>query len=255
MAKAKRVRWECPNGLHPGVLGSTRPLANSTVRFCLPCSEAAGVLVRRVAPALERKRAATSLAVREKREQQRELARRAKAEALLVPVIDRDGEEFILDAGELLKEAWRTEELRDRQRESWPWRSKFPPVPRLVIRRGGRDAGRPAMRVREGGVRQGSRPIRERDALSGHAKYSGERIVLTVRPGLGHEWLRAIIVHEAAHAACPVGVHHGDRWQGAYWRAVCELYGFPVSQIRIGVHTNWMLDELIAEAILNERPR
>lgn len=57
MAKSKRVRWECPNGLHPGKLGSTRPKADATVRFCLDCSEIEGVLVQRVVPSLERTRA------------------------------------------------------------------------------------------------------------------------------------------------------------------------------------------------------
>ncbi len=58
MAKAKRVRWECPNGLHPAVLGSTRPPMDATVRVCLSCSASEARLVKRVAPALERQRAA-----------------------------------------------------------------------------------------------------------------------------------------------------------------------------------------------------
>lgn len=60
MAAAKRVRWDCPTGEHAGALGPSRPRKLATVRYCLPCSEAAGVLVERVAPALERKRAVKS---------------------------------------------------------------------------------------------------------------------------------------------------------------------------------------------------
>jgi hypothetical protein len=75
--KTKRVRWECPNGEHPGVLGSTRPPKDSIVRYCLPCSEATGRLVERVAPALERKRAAKTAARKSKaqRKRERELAK------------------------------------------------------------------------------------------------------------------------------------------------------------------------------------
>jgi hypothetical protein len=75
--KTKRVRWECPNGEHPGVLGSTRPPKDSIVRYCLPCSEASGRLVERVAPALERKRAAKTAARKTKaqKQQEREAAR------------------------------------------------------------------------------------------------------------------------------------------------------------------------------------
>ncbi len=75
--KTKRVRWECPNGEHAGVLGSTRPPKDSIVRYCLPCSEATGRLVERVAPALERKRAAKT-AARKTRAQKKQARDEAK---------------------------------------------------------------------------------------------------------------------------------------------------------------------------------
>lgn len=59
------VRWECPSGKHPGVLGPERPRRENVVRYCLRCSEETGKLVERVAPALERKRAAKAAARRE----------------------------------------------------------------------------------------------------------------------------------------------------------------------------------------------
>jgi hypothetical protein len=71
-SKTKRTRWECPNGDHPGVLGPTRPRKDSIVRYCLPCSEASGKLVERIAPALERKRAAKADARKAKAKQKRE---------------------------------------------------------------------------------------------------------------------------------------------------------------------------------------
>lgn len=60
MTAAKRVRWACPTGTHPGVLASTRPRRDDLVRYCLQCSIATGRLVERVAPALERRRAAAA---------------------------------------------------------------------------------------------------------------------------------------------------------------------------------------------------
>lgn len=58
MAKTKRIRWECPNGRHPAVLGPSVPRKNNIVRYCLKCSETEGVLVERVAPTLVKKREA-----------------------------------------------------------------------------------------------------------------------------------------------------------------------------------------------------
>lgn len=54
----RRVRWECPKGAHSGQLGPSRPSRLSLVRYCLECSEEAGKLVERVAPALKRLREA-----------------------------------------------------------------------------------------------------------------------------------------------------------------------------------------------------
>lgn len=61
MTTTKRIRWNCPNDAHPGVLGPSRPPRDSTVRYCLACSAESGRLVERVAPALERKRAAATI--------------------------------------------------------------------------------------------------------------------------------------------------------------------------------------------------
>ncbi len=47
------ARWECPNGKHPAVLAPTKPRKDDIRRYCLPCSEAKGRLVTRVAPRLE----------------------------------------------------------------------------------------------------------------------------------------------------------------------------------------------------------
>lgn len=255
MAAAKRIRWECPNGLHPGVLASSRPRKNATARYCLACSETAGVLVERTAPALERKRNAKTAVREEKRARERAAAAEARENWHKVTVLDRDGGEVVLDAGELLRDAWRTPVLRDEQRAAFPsylWPVK---VPELVIRRGAPTAGRPAARA-ERGLNERSLPIRARDGLSGHAESAtGDRIVMTVRPNCGEEWVRAIVVHEAAHAACPIGAHHGARWRRAYVKATRLLYpGAPIpAMAELDGLTNWQLDEAIAQAIYERR--
>lgn len=240
MAKAKRVRWECPDGLHPGVLGSTRPPADATVRFCLDCSADSGRLVKRTAPALERKRAAKTVA-RETREQERRRRDRDERErALKVTVLDYESGEVELDAGELLKAAWRTSAIRERLADHWRYPGRQS-VPALTIRRGRPDAGRA---VRPIGPDQADRG-RDRDAMSGHAKQWSEQIVLTVAPGLGREWLEAIVVHEAAHVAA-VETAHGPAWRSTYIRAMRELYGV---EVRNGGQANWRLDEDITLAL------
>lgn len=74
------------------------------MRFCLECSAGSGRLVGRRAPALERKRAAKVAARidKQQRGRERERERERKAAASVVPVIDAVGQEFFLDAVELL---------------------------------------------------------------------------------------------------------------------------------------------------------
>lgn len=51
----KNTRWKCPT-CNGGLLAPTRPRLNDVRRYCLPCSAKAGVLVQRIAPALEKQR-------------------------------------------------------------------------------------------------------------------------------------------------------------------------------------------------------
>lgn len=231
MAKPRRVRWECPNGLHPAVLGSTRPLAEATVRFCLPCSEAEGKLVRRVAPALERKRVA--------RQRQSAAAASVKARraALRVTLLDfGDGDEGVeVDAGELLKRAWASETLKAARRDAG-WHPRRA-APALRIRRGTR-----AERASHAGTERG----RQRDTLGAHAKTLDFEIVMTVGPGCGREWFEAILVHEAAHMAVKSGEAHGRTWRSTYIRAMRELYGVVVENKG---QATWRLDEDITLAL------
>lgn len=236
MAKARRVRWECPSGEHPAVLGSTRPPKDAVVRFCLPCSANATRLVARVAPALEAQRAARTRERQVTAAFERERDRQARAAARKVTVLDYGVGVVTLDAGELLEQAWRSKALRDAAKDSGYFRGLM--LPQLTLRRGDPERGRAARRARAGSGR-------ERDAISGHAKTYRSEIVLTVAPGLGREWLEAIVVHEAAHCACPDD-HHGRTWRSTYIRAMRELYGVRV--LNTG-QAAWRLDEGITLAL------
>lgn len=207
------------------------------MRFCLPCSAGSTRLVARVAPVLEAQRAARTTARQATAAFERERDRQARAAALKVTVLDYgDVGEVTLDAGELLKVAWRSKALRDAAKDSGYADGLM--LPQLTLRRGDPERGRAARAAREGSGR-------ERDAISGHAKtYRGE-IVLTVAPGLGREWLEAIVVHEAAHCACP-DEHHGRTWRSTYIRAMRELYGVRV--LNTG-QAAWRLDEGITLAL------
>lgn len=206
MAAAKRVRWECPNGLHPGVLGSTRPRKNATVRFCLPCSEVEGVLVERVAPALERKRAAKTVT----REQRAAAQREARARAFVV--VTADGAELDLRA-EADRFMRGSETLRSWARESWAAGARFRPD--LTVRRG------------------------SKSHVSGHCDHSGD-IVLTVGAGADRHEVREVLLHELVHAVTIPWLDrqrrrrgtrvpwHGGTYRAALCRAARELFGTTV---------------------------
>ena len=80
----KQSRWKCPTCGH-GLLAPTRPRRNDVRRYCLPCSSKAGVLVERVAPALDAQRAARDVARRERERKARERERDRKHRANNTP--------------------------------------------------------------------------------------------------------------------------------------------------------------------------
>lgn len=206
MAKPRRVRWECPNGLHPAVLGSTRPLAEATVRFCLSCSEAEGKLVRRVAPALERKReravAKTSVERQSRRERERTAARRKRFASCLEP----DGSSGEVDVRRTLERMVRL------------------PTLQAALR----DDGRTWLAARdvEFTLHHGSR------AGCGGRAWPGSRVHFTVGPGCPRAQVEELILHELAHYLLPSGVHHGQRFRSTLMAAAREW--FP------GVRPRWV---------------
>lgn len=200
MASKKRVRWDCPNGKHPGVLGPSRPRQDNIVRYCLPCSEAAGRLVERTAPALERQRQATAERAAEtaKAKRRREAARRQAAK-------ERETERFTVEGVD----------LRDEMRR----------LARLRAFGGAR--GKLARQLPEFTV---SRRSSEPQSRYGTAWPWEWRIHMALWPGLSLTDARETLVHELTHLH--VGSDRSDthRWHGEQFRdtmrrAFREAYG------------------------------
>jgi hypothetical protein len=72
--------WTCPSGEHPGVRAPLRLRKIDVRRYCLPCSEAAGVLTERVCAAREKRAERSKAKQRTKAQRARDQAR-AKREA------------------------------------------------------------------------------------------------------------------------------------------------------------------------------
>lgn len=200
MAATKRTRWECPTGSHPGKLGPSKPRRDDIVRYCLPCSEATGRLVERIAPALERKRQAVKdrAVARRRAEHERaavERQRRAEAEAARYTFAGVD--------------------LRDE-------------VARLRrLRAFGGAGGRLARRPPTFHVRHAK--TEPRSTLAG-AWPSTWRFQVTIYPGVDLADLRESLVHELAHLYVGGDRSDRNRWHGDRWRrtmraAFREAYG------------------------------
>lgn len=75
------LRWECPNGLHSGVLAPSKPRRDDVRRYCLDCSTKSGRLTERVSPKLAGKREAAAERVKLKAAARREKARTTLTQA------------------------------------------------------------------------------------------------------------------------------------------------------------------------------
>jgi hypothetical protein len=197
--KPKRIRWDCPTGTHPGILGPTRPPRDSIVRYCLPCTQATGRLVQRTAPALEAKRAAAGTRQKTKTvtARQRAIAARARRAAA-------ETERFTVDGVDLRVEMAR--------------------LVRLPVFGG--STGRLARRPPTFTV---TRRTAEPRSRYGFAEPHANRINLSLWPGMNLADAYETLVHELCH------LHHGGRsedggWHGdQFWqvmdRAFKQAYG------------------------------
>lgn len=198
MAKAKRVRWECPNGRHPAVLASTRPLADATARFCLPCSDASGRLVKRVAPALEVKRERAAAKTKMKQQTKRERERAAARRKRFAPCVEPDGSAGEVDVKRTIERMMRlpaiVAAMRD-DRSTWLAHEEV-----------------------EFELRHHTRP-----GCSGRAWARG-LIQLGVGPGCPRQQVEELILHELCHYVLREGVRHGQRFRSLLMWAAREWF-------------------------------
>lgn len=228
MSAAKRVRWECPHGLHPGELGSTRPRKDATVRFCLPCSIDDGRLVERVAPALERQRAARTATVQARAAARKQREREREAARFVVQALRADGVLVDVDV----------------------WAEMFSCCRQLRITM-------PELTVRF--LRYGTRGR----AFPDH--YPNGRVIISTSGGDSYENLVEIILHEAVHLAVGGKQRSGStkrEWHGrafkrrllnasmVRWPQIDPLVdGNPEVEAAITARVAYDLDELIVHAL------
>jgi hypothetical protein len=200
-AKPKRIRWNCPTGTHPGILGPTRPPKNSVVRYCLPCSETTGRLVERVAPALETKRATNAERQKAKAATSRQRAAQKRADAKAAETA-----RYSVEGVDLRSEMARLVRLRAFGGVKGPLASR---LPQFTV------------------TRRTSRPGRY-----GFAEPWANRIHMAIWPGCTLADARETLVHELTHLY--VGEQPGSAsWHGdTFWRvmdrAFSQAYGVDV---------------------------
>lgn len=184
--RAKKKRWVCPTGDHPGVLGPGKPAANNIVRFCLPCSEEKGFLVDRTCPANEKKRARRSESIKKKAKQKREAKRK------------QDEKKFFADGIDIRERFKALKKLK-----AWHLFGRFYRVraSKLTVRR------------------------RKEAHVSGHAKRRNGAIVVTVPTTATRAQVEMLLLHELAHVAAPVKCAHGKHWKRVYATACEEAWG------------------------------
>lgn len=211
-----RVRWECPAGLHPAVLGASRPRKDATCRYCLPCSTSNARLVLRTAPVVEARRHVrknlTAIQAAKRRERER-AADLAYYTACGVDVRDE------------LANLLNTSIAREKPPRRPPWLH--------IIRR---------TKSRGGGKRYGL------------ARYGDSRITLHVWPEWDVYVLRAVLAHELAHLLTP-GASHGPAFKHALHELIrsafsvhVEIHSAHMSQ-EIAVH---LRSRAVAEAAERE---
>lgn len=220
-ATTKKVRWECPNQKHPGVLSSSRPAKDSIVRYCLPCSMETGKLTARIAPALERKRAASAqtAAAKAKAKRAREAAAKAKKKAAEDAKYMVDGVDLRVEMKKLLK-------LRAFGGKTG---RLFRNPPELVISRRTRYPSR-----------------------HGYAEPWRNRITIATWPGQHLPDARETLVHELTHIV--VG-QRGGEWHGAdFRRTMTAAFKEAYKVLPVGVAHNRYLGRYAAALRRKERP-
>jgi hypothetical protein len=209
MAKTKRVRWQCPEGKHAGELGSTRPPADATVRYCLECSRETGRLVKRVAPALEAKRDRRKEVLIERAKVRSARKREDERRKHVIQVVEADGMMGEVDVVATMRKMRRLPELRN-LKPGWE-----PSKEKITLRRRRQSWG----------------------DYSGHAKVdwgwaeAGE-IVLTLREGAPRSTIEEVCLHELVHILLPRKTWHGRTFRSTLLRAAREWWPGQIDEVR-----------------------
>jgi hypothetical protein len=176
------------------VLASTRPPKDSVVRYCLTCSAKTGRLVERIAPALERKRAAATVTA----------ATKAKAKRARVATARQKAKEAETDLYTV---------------EGVDLRDEFKRL--LKLRAFGGSKGRLVRNPPTFDVRRRSQVPTSRLGIMMHGSH---RIILQKYPGLTLADACETLVHELTHAFLPSHVDHGPLFKTTMTAAFKEAY-------------------------------
>jgi hypothetical protein len=198
-----KKRWDCPNGVHAGVLAPAKMRRIDVRRYCLACSEKTGVLVERTCPAKEREQA------------KRKETRRKKGERRA----DGDREKKIANA--------RARTRRRHERENvlgLHVPSHFYRVCRQtsMVVRTLETLERPMPTVK----------VRRRHSgtyTTGHAYTASARVVLTVPTECTWGKLAVIVAHEVAHVCTADEEHHGPAWRNMFLAILEKVYGLKTT--------------------------
>jgi hypothetical protein len=194
VAKPKQVRWKCPNDIHAGVLGPSRPRRDNLCRYCIPCSQRVGKLVERVAPTVEKQREVQAAHAKQKRETK---TRRAK---------EKEKAYYVIAGVNLQAEMKRLVKLKAFGGRQGRMARQ---IPNLVVRR---CKSHPRTRL-------------------GSASPWENKIIVAAYPGQDAADVRETLIHELVHIYCGYDRSDKRHWHGTEFRskfreAVEEAYGF-----------------------------
>jgi hypothetical protein len=218
MARAKLIRWVCPD-CGQGKLAPSRPRRDDTRRYCLRCSEKTGRLVERAAPVLEAKRQRGAERSRTKAQTRAEQQRAARRYAQILDVVEADGSLGELHVGKTLAKMAKLKSIRAASM------FRYAMVPDITFRRS-----------------------QSKAHTSGHAYYAGGPIAITFAKGVTRADAEVTMLHELAHTIMPVEESHGYRWRDAFVRACHQWFGPDFDEVR-GDDDKWALEQrMIREA-------
>ena len=238
------IRWDCPQGLHPGALGPQRPRKDAVVRFCWPCSLAAGRLVERIAPSIESKRCRKAESLQRAKDRKAEAAQQ-KAAVKATLETPKPTAEVSSGLG------WVREEF-DRLR-ALPFTTSNLGSHRRYAKKRARD--------NSFGCRlYGPTQPWNHAAISGHHWPDQDRITVTLGPRASRAKVSELLLHELCHAACPTErgapnkngkrrrIYHGRTFREYLVRAAHQAYGLDISLTAAG-RSAYKLDAFIIAAL------